>query len=173
LHLPPAAAAGNAMPLVIMLHGSERVAAIAAVAGACWLPEVKLDRGVPMCYITGTADPFNPLDGGPLRLGLGGKDKPPVRDSVLKWVKVLGAPVEPAETRETNGVRTVRYGPGRDGAEVVFVAIEGQGHVWPGGKNLLPELLVGRETGRFKAVDVIWDFFKARARDTSVSSPPP
>ena len=161
------------MPLVIMLHGSERGAAIAAVADACWLPERKLDRGVPICYITGTADPFNPLDGGPLRLGLGGKDKPPVRDSILKWVKALGAPVEPAETRETNGVRTVRYGPGRDGAEVVFVAIEGQGHVWPGGKNLLPELLVGRETGRFKAVDVIWDFFKARALDTSVSSPPP
>ncbi|MFM8903998.1 MAG: SUMF1/EgtB/PvdO family nonheme iron enzyme, partial [Verrucomicrobiota bacterium] len=162
---------GASMAFVAGMELSERVAAIAPVAGACWLPEVKLKRGVPMCYITGTADPLNPLNGGPLKLGLGGKDKPPVQDSILKWVKALEAPVEPAESRETLGVRTVRYGPGRDGAGVAFVSIEGQGHGWPGGKNLLPELLVGKETGRLKAVDVIWDFFKALALDSSPSSP--
>lgn len=154
---------GASMAFVAGMELSGRVAAIAPVAGACWLPEVKLKRGLPMLYITGTADPMNPLNGGPLKLGLGGKDKPPVQDSILKWVKALEAPVEPAETGEAKGVRTVRYGPGRDGAGVVFVSIEGQGHVWPGGRNLLPELLVGKATGRLKAVDTIWDFFSALA----------
>jgi hypothetical protein len=69
--------------------------------------------------------------------------------------------------------RYLLHVPPAAAAGVVFVAIEGQGHVWPGGKNLLPELLVGRETGRLKAVDVIWDFFKAHALDTSASSSQP
>ena len=53
------------------------------------------------------------------------------------------------------------YGPGRDGAEVVFITIEGLGHIWAGGVNLLPEFIVGKPTDKFKATDSIWDFFKA------------
>ncbi|MCU0783936.1 MAG: hypothetical protein MUF81_07785 [Verrucomicrobia bacterium] len=84
-----------------------------------------------------------------------------MQDSVLKWVKAVDTPVKPAEDREANGVRTLRYGPGSDVAEVVFITIEGQGHVWPGGKNLLPEFMVGKATDKLKAVDVIWEFFQA------------
>ena len=177
LHVQPSATLNKDLPLVIMLHDgasmafavgaglSERIAAIAPVAGACWLADVKLKRSVPLCYITGTADPLNPIQGGPLKLaiggsGVGGKDKPPVQDSVLKWVKAVNAPAKPADDRETNGVRTRRYGSGSSGAEVVFITIEGQGHVWPGGKNLLPEFVVGKATDILKAVDVIWEFFQ-------------
>ncbi|MEI7809557.1 MAG: hypothetical protein WCJ07_13850, partial [Verrucomicrobiota bacterium] len=92
--------------------------------------------------------------------GLGGKDKPPVQDSVFKWVQAVSAPVKPAEDREAHGVRTRHYGPGSDGAEVVFITIESQGHVWPGGKNLLPEFMVGKATDKLKAVDVVWEFFE-------------
>jgi len=156
---------GASMAFAVGAGLSDRIAAIAPVAGACWLADVNLRRGVPLCYLTGTADPLNPLKGGPVKLaiggsGLGGKDKPPVQDSVLKWVKAVNAPVKPAEDREANGVRTLRYGPGRDGAEVVFITIEGQGHVWPGGKNLLPEFMVGKATDKLKAVDAIWEFFE-------------
>ncbi|MBM4156159.1 MAG: hypothetical protein FJ221_14210 [Lentisphaerae bacterium] len=162
---------GASMAFAVGAGLPDRVTAIAPVAGACWLAELKLKRGVPLCYITGAADPLNPLSGGPLRLGLGGRDKPPVQDSILKWVKAVGAPVEPTETRETNGIRTLRYGPGRDGAGVVFITIEGQGHVWPGGRNLLPETLVGQATGKLKAVDVIWDFFSAQTPPPGSGSP--
>ena len=156
---------GASMAFAVGAGLSERVAAIAPVAGACWLTDLKLKRGASLCYITGTADPLNPIKGGPVKLaigggGLGGKDKPPVQHSVLEWVKAVNAPVKPAEDREAHGLRTLRYGPASDGAEVVFITIEGQGHVWPGGKNLLPEFMVGKATDKLKAVDVIWEFFE-------------
>ena len=156
---------GASMAFAVGAGLSERIAAIAPVAGACWLTDVKLRRVVPLCYLTGTADPLNPLKGGPVKLaiggsGLGGKDKPPVQDSIAKWVKAINAPVKPAENHEANGIRTLRYGPGRDGGEVVFITIEGQGHVWPGGKNPLPEFMLGQATDKLKAVDGIWEFFE-------------
>ena len=156
---------GASMAFAVGAGLSERIAAIAPVAGACWLNDLKLKRSVSLCYVTGTADPLNPIKGGPVKLaigggGLGGKDKPPVQDSVLKWVQAVNAPVKPAEDREAHGVRTRHYGPGSDGAEVVFITIESQGHVWPGGKSLLPEFMVGKATDKLKAVDVIWEFFE-------------
>jgi polyhydroxybutyrate depolymerase len=151
---------GASMAFAVGAGLSERIAAIAPVAGACWLTGLKLKRGVSLCYITGTADPLNPIPGGPVKFGLGGRDKPPVLDSVIKWIEAVGAKVDPADDSEANGVRTRRYGPGNDGAEVVFITIDGQGHIWPGGVNLLPEFIVGKATDKLKAVDVIWEFFE-------------
>ena len=90
----------------------------------------------------------------------GGKPKPAVRVTIEKWAKALGCPEAPTKDETTNGVRTRRYGPGRDGAEVVFITIEGLGHIWAGGVNLVPEFMVGRPTDKLKATDVIWDFFR-------------
>ena len=53
---------------------------------------------------------------------------------------------------------------GKDGARVIFYTVEGMGHTWPGGKSLLPESLVGKTTDKLKANDVIWEFFRTRAR---------
>jgi para-nitrobenzyl esterase len=119
-----------------------------------------------MCYITGTADPLNLIEGGVPRLATGASDKvrakpkPPVRDSIRKWVKALGCPEKPRKTTEANGVRTEIYGPGRDGAEVMYVTVEGLGHTWPGGKSLLPESFVGKQSDKLKATDFVWDFFQ-------------
>jgi len=142
-----------------------RIAAIAPVAGTCWLAPLKLARPVSMCYLTGTADPLNRLEGGVPQLA-GASDKvrsqakPPVRDSIQKWAQALGCPATPAGTSETNGVRTATYGPGRDGAEVVWVTIANQGHTWAGHKSLLPEFMVGKTTDKLDATAFIWEFFK-------------
>ncbi len=40
----------------------------------------------------------------------------------------------------------------------------GQGHIWPGGKNFLPELIVGKATDTLNATDAIWKFFMSHAR---------
>jgi polyhydroxybutyrate depolymerase len=145
---------------------SRRIAAVAPVAGACWAEAVTLERPVPMCYITGTADPLNLIEGGVPRLGSGGSDtvrakkKPPVRESIQKWVKALGCPAAPEKTSEANGVQTEIYGPGREGAEVVYVTVKGLGHTWAGGRSLLPEFMVGKTTDKLNATDFIWDFFQ-------------
>ena len=157
---------GASMTFRIGAEASKRIAAIAPVAGACWIEPGKLERPVPMCYITGTADPLNLIEGGVPKLAFGGSDKvrskpkPPVRDSILKWAKAVGCPETPASTSDANGVRTETYGPGRDGAEVVYITVEELGHTWAGGKSLLPEFMVGKRSDKINATETIWDFFQ-------------
>ena len=156
---------GASMAFRVGAELSRCVAAIAPVAGACWLEPLKLERPVPMCYITGTADPLNLIEGGVPKLLTGrgdkirAKPKPPVSDSILKWAKALGCPAIPKETSETNGVRIETYGPGNNEAEVIYIAVEGLGHTWAGGKSLLPEFMVGKRSNKINATDVIWNFF--------------
>jgi polyhydroxybutyrate depolymerase len=156
---------GASMCFRFAAEASQRVAAIAPVAGACWLENIALSRPVPMLYLTGTADPLNPIGGGVPKLAIGASDKirakpkPPVRDSILKWAEAVGAPATPRTTTEVNGVRIETYGAGRDSAEVVYVTVEGLGHTWAGGKSLLPEFMVGPESDKLTATDMIWDFF--------------
>ena len=157
---------GASMTFRIGTELSERIAAIAPVAGALWEKPQPLKRPVPMIYITGTDDTLNPIEGGVPRLATGrqmgggsGKAKPPVRDSILKWAGMIGCPAKPRDISKSNGVLTERYGPGGEGAEVVFVKIEGLGHQWAGGKSLLPEFMVGPGSDKINATCVIWEFF--------------
>ena len=156
---------GAAMSFRIAAELSERIAAIAPVSGTLWVESPTFNRPVPMIYITGKADPLNLINGGVPKLATGGSDKvrskpkPPVRDSILKWSKALGCPITPRDTFDENGVRTEIYGPGNDGAEVVYITVDGLGHTWAGGKSLLPEFLVGKLSDRINATDVIWRFF--------------
>lgn len=143
----------------------DRIAAIAPVAGACWVDVPELKRPVPMIYITGDADPLNLIEGGVPKLANGSSDKvrakpkPPVRESIQKWAKAVGCPATPRETAESNGVRTETYGPGRDGAEVVSITVAELGHTWAGGRSILPESMVGKTSNKLKACDAIWEFF--------------
>jgi len=156
---------GASMTFRVGAELSRRIAAIAPVAGACWLKPLKLEQAIPMCYIGGTADPLNPLNGGGPKFvvggnTLGGKEKAPVRDSIQKWAQAIGCPAVPKETSEANGVRIETYGPGHEGVEMMYVIIEGLGHTWAGGKSLLPEFMVGKKSDKIKATDFIWDFFQ-------------
>lgn len=156
---------GASMSFRIGMELSHRFAAIAPVAGALWLEPGTLKHPVPMLYITGTADPLNLIEGGVPKLMNGAYDpvrakaKPPVKDSIHKWARALGIPTVPRSTTDADGVRTETYGPG---AEVAYIAIEGMGHHWPGGKSLLPESMVGTWSGKLRATDVIWEFFRRR-----------
>lgn len=172
---------GASMSFRVGAELSNRIAAIAPVAGACWLALVMLEQPVSMLYITGKADPLNLIEGGVPKLATGASDKvrakpkPPVRESILKWIKALDSPVTSASVSDENGVRTETYGPGRDGAEVVYISVDGLGHTWAGGRSLLPESMVGRTSDKIKAADVIWDFFQKHARyveDKDAAQPP-
>ena len=159
---------GASMTFRFGAAAARRVAAIAPVAGTCWQEPLALARPVSMCYLTGTADPLNRFEGGVPKLAgasaqVRSKPKPPVRASILKWAQALGCPATPASSSETNGVRTATYGPGRDGADVVWVTIADQGHTWAGHKSLLPEFLVGKTTDKLNATEYIWAFFQKHA----------
>jgi polyhydroxybutyrate depolymerase len=145
---------------------SERIAAIAPVAGTCWLSEIELRRPVSLCYITGTADPLNPLDGGSTKIIFGGneairsKPKPPVREAIHQWAAANQCPVGAVTTNEADGVCTEVFGPGRDGTNVLYVTVAGLGHVWPGGRSPLPESIVGKSSDKLQATEFIWNFFQ-------------
>ncbi|MFA5058585.1 MAG: PHB depolymerase family esterase [Opitutaceae bacterium] len=171
---------GASMAFRVGVELSARIAAIAPFAGTLWIESPKLARPVSLYYITGDADPLNPIEGGTPKLATGmtirataARPKPPAHAFVETWARLLGGRAEPARVAAAPGVTTLDYAGGRDGTEVRFTVIKGQGHVWPGGRNLLPEWMVGRATGRFNATEAIWDFFQLHARPSPDVTPVP
>ena len=74
---------GASMAFRVGAELSDRVAAIAPHAGACWTERLPSLRGISLCYITGTADTLNPLEGGLPKLAVGGGNqggKPKVKN---------------------------------------------------------------------------------------------
>lgn len=153
---------GASMTYRVGVELSHRIAAIAPVSGHLWLKEPKLARPVPLIYTNGTEDPLNPLEGGGEIRSFSGRieSRPPVRESVMRWVEMLGCSPESEVIYDNNGVRGIAYGRCQEDSEVVFYTVEGLGHTWPGGRSLLPESMVGKTSDRMKANDVIWEFFK-------------
>lgn len=159
---------GASMAYRVGAELADRVAAIAPVAGASWGESLSPSRPISLLYITGTADPLNPLDGGMPRMafgggGQGGRAKTKVRTAIAQWVQALGLPDVPKSETLVNGVRTTRYGSAANPTEVVLITVDGLGHVWAGGENLLPQFMVGKPTDKVKATDVIWEFFNAHS----------
>ena len=163
---------GASMTFRVGLELSDRIAAIAPVSGALWIAEPKIARPVSLLYITGTADPINPMEGGAPKMASGSgfsgvpeKAKPPVREMVQAWVKLLGCKEE-AESiaSDIEGITTIVHTGGRDGTEVVFTTLKGHGHIWPGGKSPLPAFILGKATSRLNANDAVWDFFQAHPK---------
>jgi polyhydroxybutyrate depolymerase len=156
---------GASMSFLIGAQLSDRVAAIAPVAGACWIEPAGLKRPVSMLYITGNADPLNLIEGGVPKLATGisdkvrAKPKPPVRESIMKWAKALECSTTPTSISDVNGVRSETYGLCNNNAKVVYIVVEGLGHTWAGGRSLLPEKWVGKTSNKINATDIIWDFF--------------
>jgi polyhydroxybutyrate depolymerase len=140
---------------------SGRFAALAPVAGYCWLPDPRPARALPTLYMVGSDDPLVPLDGGVVTLPWGKvrRHRPPVRDTLARWARALGCPPGPVLLGDGDGVRVERYGPGRDGAELLAYTIAGLGHHWPGGRGRLSRRLAGPPSDSVRANDVLWDFF--------------
>jgi len=158
---------GASMTFRVGIELSARIAAIAPVAGALWIKQPKIDQPVSLYYITGAADPLNPLEGGVPKFatgstlrGLSSRRKPAVRENVVVWSRLLDCQSEPRVISAVPGVTTEVYSGGRDGSEVRFTVIKDHGHIWPGGRNRLPESLVGQASDKFKATDAIWEFFE-------------
>ncbi len=146
---------------------SDRIAAVAPVAGPMGTATCRPKRPVPVIHFHGTADRFAPFRGGRGEKSLSGTDFYSVEHSVRAWVKANGCKETPTVVRlpkrVEDGTAVVRktYGGGRDGSEVVLVVIEGGGHTWPGREPRLKAL--GRSTRNVSANDVMWAFFQKHA----------
>lgn len=142
---------------------SDRIAAVAPVAGAMADKAPRPKRPVSVIHFHGTDDALVPYQ------GLG--DHVPnfirfksVEDSIQAWVKLDGCPARPkvdelpCPVDDGATVQRKTYGPGTKGVEVVLVVIRGGGHTWPGRPSFFSYL--GRSTKNISANDLLWEFFE-------------
>lgn len=143
---------------------SDRIAAIAPVAGTIALDECKPKRPVPVMHFHGKADTIVPF-GGPDNRTPKFLTFKSVEQSIATWRELNECPAEPTVTefpdKENDGTTVTRkcYGPGKDGAEVILIEIAGGGHTWPGMKA--PVSLIGNSTLDISANELMWEFFQS------------
>jgi polyhydroxybutyrate depolymerase len=156
---------GASMAFRVGTHLSDRIAAIAPVAGVFCDDGARPDRPVSLLFIVGTKDPLVPLAGGHVRFPWGATDyQPPVLDSLRAWVETLKCPTVARRTIGSDGIDVERFGPCRGGTEVLFYVVHDQGHAWPGGRAQSPPSMIGPTAGRLCATDAIWEFFSGHVR---------
>lgn len=132
---------------------SDGIAAFAPVGGSILTPAEEPQRPVPLIHFHGTADSIIPFAGWR-----------PVEESIQTWARLNGCPVTRCSTDQLTqadadlAVTQTTYGPGRGGAEVVLVVIEGGGHTWPGRKPLVGFL--GKSARTISANERMWEFFQ-------------
>ncbi len=142
---------------------SERIAAIAPVAGPLGMEKCAPKRPVSVLHFHGTRDEFAPFKGGRGEKSLSGTDCYPVDHSIQTWVKLNGCD-KSAKTetlsREGDDLKVTRqtYGGGKEGSEVVLVVIEEGGHTWP--RMTPPASFLGRSAMNISANDLMWEFFQ-------------
>jgi polyhydroxybutyrate depolymerase len=150
---------------------SDRIAAVAPVAGVMVWDDCTPARPVPVLAIHGDADPIVSFDGS---VGEGSATLPmndttaavisrldlrPVPAAAAAWADRNGCDGEVHEERVASDVVRSTYGCDAD-AEVQLLTIEGGGHSWPGSTFLQGASdIVGRTSMSISASEEIWKFF--------------
>ena len=142
---------------------SDRIAAIAPVAGTMAIAEAKPRRPVPVLHFHGTDDKLVPYAGAGERAKAFVPFKS-VDETLRLWAKIDGCPETPVvvdlpdSAADGTTVQRKTWGPGTEGAEVILYVIDGGGHTWPGSDR--PIRFLGKSTKDISANDLIWEFFE-------------
>ncbi|HVW01112.1 MAG TPA: polyhydroxybutyrate depolymerase, partial [Planctomycetaceae bacterium] len=142
---------------------SDRIAAIAPVAGTMAIDDPQPKRPISVLHFHGTEDTLVPFDGQGKRSSelLKFKSVPATIDA---WRRLNKCPDEPRVTefpdKADDGTTVERktYAPCASDTEVVLIEIKGGGHTWPGRQP--PVKFLGRSTHDISACDLIWEFFE-------------
>jgi polyhydroxybutyrate depolymerase len=154
---------GAMMAYRLAAEMADRIASIAPVAGPMALAAIAPARPVPVLHFHGTLDQFTPLEGGVGRRSVTRVSHRPVVEGILDWVHANGCPPQPRRdpipcSDEGITVERFTWGPGRDGAEVVYYRLDGGGHTWPGRPP--DSFFLGPCALSLDANCLIWDFFQ-------------
>jgi polyhydroxybutyrate depolymerase len=158
---------------------SDRIAAVAPVAGIRDIAGCKFTRPVPVIAFHGTADPYVaytgglgpkalelPTPDGKSTLGKSGAVKnatkgPSIPTITADWAKRNGCGTKPAAQQITKDVTQLTF-PCPAGAEVVLDRITGGGHSWPGSTaSQAISSFVGKTSMTISANSIMWQFFEA------------
>lgn len=143
---------GGFMSYRLACEMSDRIAAIAPVAGLSTVVPCTPGRPVPVMHFHGTSDTIVPYNGG----GISGYPK--AADSIADWVKRNKCTGAAVETFNQGDAKCMTNKTCDGGAEVTFCTLTGGGHTWPGGT---PMPVLGTTNKDISATDAMWDFFKA------------
>ena len=171
---------GAFMSSAIACEYSDRVAAVAPVAGISKIDGCAPKRPVPVIAFHGTADGFVAYDGGvgarvaslPAPDGsgktigeVGGAQRPAKGPSIPQktaaWAERNGCAPKVQQTTVTADVTLLSYSCPK-GADVELYRVTGGGHTWPGSKfSQQIESIVGPTTMSISANELMWKFFQA------------
>ncbi len=137
---------------------SDKIAAIAPVAGAFNVEPCSPKQPLSVVIFHGTADQHVPYEGGTpkKRLDPTPRVDKPVSYAVLFWAHHDGCSNEAEKEVRGSVVREVYDHCSRQ-ANVELYTIKGQRHAWPGGKKWAA--WADAPSREISATDVMWDFF--------------
>jgi polyhydroxybutyrate depolymerase len=153
---------GGMMSYRLASEISDRIAAIAAVAGTMTTDEFEPKRPIPVMHFHGTKDtivPYGPPYGTmPPVIKLKGAEE--TVETCATFNGCDKTPVIDTLSKDTDKTKVTRktYGGGKNGTEVILVTIEDGGHTWPG--RQLPIGFLGKAARNISANELIWEFFE-------------
>lgn len=147
---------------------SDRIVAIAPVAGTQAIPFASPPRAVPVCHFHGTSDTIVPTTG-PIETTPPFLTFLPLDETLQTWVANNGNPtpsrpvlLENVAYDATRVTRTI-WTDGEAPPSIVLYSITGGGHSWPGSR-IPSNPLTGRTSRDIQASELLWDFFAAHPR---------
>ena len=138
---------------------SDRIAAVAPVAGVLGIDLCSPKRPVPILDFHGTSDPLVPYGGGtPLIPQLGvGLVFTSVADTMESWRQKNGCSAFSDTIYQKGDATCVEWKDCDQGAATVLCTIDGGGHTWPGGVPIP----AGKTSTDISATTTMLDFFEA------------
>jgi polyhydroxybutyrate depolymerase len=129
---------------------SDRIAAVAPVAGVLGVSRCTPPRAVPVMQFHGTLDPLVPYNGEPV------KGFPSVATTIDGWAARNACSPEVIESYRKVDTHCATHNKCPGDATVTLCTVDGGGHTWPGG---LPVPSLGHTTSYLSATDAMWEFF--------------
>jgi len=149
---------GGMMTYRLACEASDLFAAVAPVAGALSVA-CEPSEPVSILAIHGTDDQHVLFEGGVPVTSFDTHDRvdPSVQDTLALWAWRDGCSLEPTRDQAGTVIHDV-YPDCDSGLSVELLAIEGGGHVWPGGES------PSRTEDELDASEAIWAFFEAHPK---------
>ncbi len=153
---------GALMTYLLACELSDKIAAIAPVAGVMHNENCSPEHPVSVMHFHGTHDFYVPFEGGTSCAEGVGDVFRPVLDVIDEWRELNNCSQTSNVTYNTEEVLCVTYSSCNDSAEVTLCIIKYGGHTVPGGYACPMEKLlgVGKITEDIVAMDEMWEFFQ-------------
>jgi polyhydroxybutyrate depolymerase len=144
------------------------IAPVTATLTEAIFPRCDSKTSTTLVLFNGTEDPLVPYNGGPITVLRKKRGQITSTDATIKrWVERNDCSLPPTITvlpnkeRDLTSVERRDYTGCSDGAKVTLFKINGGGHTWPGGRQYLPVILIGKVSYDIDAAEEMWRIFRS------------